>query len=467
MSDLRKEYNDHKKDKAQMIDEASTQWVDQNIVLISERISRRTVKSLTDKIVKFDKEFGPFKSQLPAIADQISQAETGLQKIVTGHSNDDKAMKLLKQLAYLYNAYSEYFNRDLPVILATPLLRGAQANPEVKLNVLQTPGHDPSVIRDAFKHSLEPSKEEHKLLKKIYRGTQPLINASDISAQMLNLSFNELSQITKTEKVPMVDFPADMQEPDQEQEGLPAEAPLQESKKKRLALDEAIDREALAKLAQNVGAISRTTNIPGMENINTSLKSMVAQAQNDLANDRWNIPGKPSAAKQLISFYNVLSNLKTDWPMIKKTFADSEIGPEEKQSIQALLTKSAEASQGLFKSIAGKMGLTKPHFPGLEPETVVAAISAAIEDSNNLDALEKFFNSTSSLPDPTISGEPAVAAEPKNSQGSETMRAGSTDPMVQPDKLQNILTQLQSAPGATTNDLLKLVKDAGLKIVDS
>lgn len=216
MSDLRKEYLQHKKETDALIEEGSNKWVETNIVLIHEKIDRQTVRRLSGQIKKFDKVFGPFKEKLPAMAAQITRAEEGLQKIVTGKANEQKASNLLKQLGYLYNNFSSYFNSDLPVILDTPLMRAAEANPEVKLSVIHAPGHDPASIRDAFKHGLEPSKEEAKLLRKIYRGKQPLINSGDIANQMLNLSFNELMELTQSGQVPMIDVPEEMPEPEEQ-----------------------------------------------------------------------------------------------------------------------------------------------------------------------------------------------------------------------------------------------------------
>jgi hypothetical protein len=526
MSDLRKEYNEHKREKADMIDEASTQWVDQNIILISERISRRTVKSLTDKIVKFDKEFGPFKAQLPAVADQIAQAENGLQKIVTGHSNDDKAMKLLKQLGYLYNAYSEYFNRDLPVILATPLLRGAQGNPEVKLSVLQAPGHDPSVIRSAFKHSLEPSKEENKLLKKIYRGTQPLINASDISAQMLNLSFNELLQLTQTEKVPMIDFPPEAEEeapaePPQQQ----PEAPINESAQ---VLGEEWNQEKLATMNASVAKISASlAEVPGLEGLHKIVDGLEAKASEDMnknaiggAAQKVN-PFTSSAVKQLALFSELIGKMSEIWPTAKgflsKKLASNQ--PLDQQEIGRLVKNlTSGTSDGWTGALTRAVGTQ--HAPGLDPKSVAQQIGQAAMQSQAsgmtaFEAIDQIFVVGGSVPTaadlmpqeeeeqqpaadpaaaekkqavpppppPTAQATPppvppeatAAAAQPlPGAPQSDTVKVGTPPtPAVPIEKLQQVLNTLQSSgftppagsdPNATAQALLKAVNAAGLNL---
>jgi len=65
MTTLKEEYAQYKKHKENIIDGASNDWVQKNIILVNERIDRKTVNRLTNSIVKFDSEFGQFKQQLP------------------------------------------------------------------------------------------------------------------------------------------------------------------------------------------------------------------------------------------------------------------------------------------------------------------------------------------------------------------------------------------------------------------
>ena len=207
-SHLREEYKEYKLYKEKLVDEAAFGWVKENVVLINEQIDRNTVKRIINAITKFDNTFGPFKTKIPTLATQIDTAEDNLQKVITGRINDKKASDMLKRMSYLYNAFSRFFNSDLPVLLSSHLFATPQKHSDVRLDVLQPKEgekYDPTAIRDAFRYALTPSKDEQKLINTIYRKRAvPLIDANSISSQLLGLSFNELKNLTEIGKVPMV-----------------------------------------------------------------------------------------------------------------------------------------------------------------------------------------------------------------------------------------------------------------------
>lgn len=223
-SKLREEYKQQKQQKDKMVTEAAEAWVVDNVILINEQINRRTVDRLIKSISKFDEVFGPYKEKLPALASMLDAAEEGLEKVVTGRANDKKASDQLQRLNYLHSSFSRFFTKDLPVLLNSPLFSAARENPMARLDVLQPKNgkrYNPASIRDAFKHALEPSGEDLKFIRKIYRKKVPLVDAMAMANQMLQLSFNELQDLTGMGKVAMVATPPE--------EEMAAAAPVGES----------------------------------------------------------------------------------------------------------------------------------------------------------------------------------------------------------------------------------------------
>lgn len=221
--ELRKELNKEKQIKEKAVDDAAYKWVESNIVLINEQIDRRTVKRLIDSISKFDEVFGQYKAKLPALGAQIDAAEEGLEKVITGRANDKKAGDMLKRLGYLYNTFSRFFSKDLPILLNSHLFFAAKKNPDVRLDVLQPKSgerYNPAAIRDSLRHSLEPSKDDMKFLRKIYKKKIPLVDSLALSNQLLQMSYNELQNLTNIGSVPIMD----VEEKPEEQQTAPAEA---------------------------------------------------------------------------------------------------------------------------------------------------------------------------------------------------------------------------------------------------
>lgn len=202
MSNLRQAYFAQKTRQDQIITEAATEWLKSNVILINEKIDRKTVNRLIDSIQKFEDTFGPFKEKLPAIAEHLNMAEKALNLVITGKVSNRKTANLLEQLTYLYASFSNFFTRDLPILLKTRLFRLAKDNPEALLNSIE--GFDPQTAQEAIVNALKPSVEEKQLLGKIYRGgTLPKMNAKEIARQMLNLTYTDLEELSKIGKVPM------------------------------------------------------------------------------------------------------------------------------------------------------------------------------------------------------------------------------------------------------------------------
>lgn len=282
MSNLRKELNKYKETRDQYINEAAYAWAEKNIILINEKIDRKNVKRLSDAILKFDEKFGLYKDKIPALADQLEKAENNLQLVLTGRVDNSSASDMLQQLSYLYKTFSDFFGTDLPILLNTGIFSVAKQNPDVRLDSLQ-PGegkssHDPKIIRDTFKHSIEPSKDELKLIRKIYRKRNiPLIDSLGIANQLLSLSYNELQNLTGVEKIPMV---ATEDEPVQESIELKENVLLEVDLQKLKTLNADIKR-----LAQAFQPFAQ--KLPSLNDLLEQLKGQVLQIQNGGKSGAW------------------------------------------------------------------------------------------------------------------------------------------------------------------------------------
>jgi len=203
MSSLRKAYVDQKNYHNDIISESAMKWLKGNVIVINEKIDRKTVNRLIDSITKFEDTFGPFKEKLPAIAKYLDDAEQSLNMVITGRVSDRKTSNMLEQLGYLYSTFSNFFTRDLPVLLPAKLFKSAKENPGQAIASLEN--FDSQTTLEALTNAIKPSAEERHLLNKIYRGaTLPKINAREIARQMLNLTYEDLEALTTIGKVPMV-----------------------------------------------------------------------------------------------------------------------------------------------------------------------------------------------------------------------------------------------------------------------
>jgi len=211
MSLLRKEYLRSKDRKTEILDEAAIAWVEKNIILINERLNRATISRLTNSITRFDEKFGPFSEKLPAIQDVLNKAETGLQLVLTGKTSDSRASDMLRHLSLVYSLLSDFFSGDLPTLLRTPMFKVAKENPEVRLDSISGAGWDPKVIVAAFAQALRPSKDEMKMMGRVYKNIPlPNLNVDEAANQLLGLSFKDIENLSSVGKVPMVAVPGQM-----------------------------------------------------------------------------------------------------------------------------------------------------------------------------------------------------------------------------------------------------------------
>ena len=467
---LREEYQQEKQRKDVIVTKAARGWVEANVVLINEQIDRRTVKRLIDSISKFDEVFGPYKDKIPALAAQIDVAEQGLQKVVTGQANEKKAADMLKRLSFLYSTFSRFFNQDLPVLLKSHMFKSPKANPQTRLDVLQPKtgeSYDPTAIRDMLRHALAPSKDDLKLLSKIYgKRKVPLVDALQVANQMLHMSYNELESLTGMEKVPMVAT-------DAAEEPVVPEAPRQaggvvavttgesvnRTQKKELVLEshtllKEINQTNMTQLVDIINQLQQSFDISGMERVSQSLENVISSARKELASNTW-MQGK--AAKQLLGFYNLMDNLNQQWPEIQQLFGDGQLSVQDESDLKRLLQSATKDS--VFARMARAVKLGTPHAPGLDPNSVANALVTAAQQEGGIEAVSALFNRSKGMPGTTTEGEPKLGGQ---AQGTEpTTQAAGAAAASPADKPAETATTQSTEPrgGADEPDMNTMVAD--------
>lgn len=349
MSILRNELNKIKAEKEKYVSEAAIKWVEQNVILINEKLNRKGVKRLSDTIVKFDQDFGPFKTKIPAIASQLEDAENKLQLVVTGRANEQKASDMLKQLSYLYKVFSEFFSTDLPILLNTSIFAAAKQNPDVRLDSLQPEEgfrFDPAIIRETFKNALEPSTEEMKLARKIYSNRSiPNIDSKNISAQLLALSFNELQNLTNIEKIPAISTGETTNE--------------SVSLNEQLLLE--VNVEKLRQLNNDMAKLEKTfqpfaEKLPVLNQLLDKMRDQMAQIQNNAGAGAWDkikTMFGGGAQKSILSTHELFRNFKNAAVEIVKLMkgAPADVSFEELLDDEKLGGRAKNALDLLGKSV--------------------------------------------------------------------------------------------------------------------
>ena len=451
---LREEYKQHKQIQESIVDHYSFEWLKDNVVVINEQIDRDTVQKLIDSIAKFDEKFGAFKDKIPAIAVMLNSAEDDLQNVITGRASDKKASQLLKKLTFLYRFFSTFFAKDLPILLKTPTFSVPKEFPSMRLDVLQAPAgkkYDPTYVRDAIKNALTPSRSEIKLLTKLYNGKIPVVNAMEIAQQMLALTFHDLEELAGIEKVPMA-VTMDKSTPE-----APAEEPMaaENVNHGNNLLLEKIDTQKAENISNVMNQILSQVdmNSPGLSDIKKSFDKLHNQAVSELASGKWDIPGRPSAMKQMLLFYNLLNDYRNQVDTISQLFANKEqLEPQDTANLKKLLQ---QAGQGGILSKLTNIFKTSPA-QGLSAQDITNAIMKAVEQPGGLENIKAFFGATQKLPRVDKTGEPAV--------GQQTKPTAKTKPTAAAKKAQPT-TRTKSPgdtagtdPAATAADVVKKLK---------
>ncbi len=205
---LRQEYNRSKIILQEVKKAEVKDWLNENVVFITERIDRVKIKRLINLMLKFDQKFGPFKDKIPGISSIVGDAENALQMALSGRLTDSKISEIFQRLSIIYALLSDFFANDLKLLLQTPAFKVPRSKPEIRLDSITDTGYSPKHITDTIVLTLTPSEEELAFLNKLYKGvTLPQLDRHNIANQMLGLSYKDLEGLCGIEQVPMAVVP--------------------------------------------------------------------------------------------------------------------------------------------------------------------------------------------------------------------------------------------------------------------
>lgn len=200
---IRNDYKKTKLNEEKVIEEAAKKWLSENVIFITEKINRKSVDKLINSIQKFESTFGPHRGTLPSVASVIDRAEDDLQRIIMGKINDQRAGDVLEYLSFIYNVFSSFFSKDLPVLLRTKMFKAAKENPDIPMDRINDGRFDISTVRKALAHAVEPTPEEKNMLRGLMKRKYE-INAKEVASDLVRLAFKDLEALTEIEKTPVV-----------------------------------------------------------------------------------------------------------------------------------------------------------------------------------------------------------------------------------------------------------------------
>lgn len=502
MSNLRQEYQKKKEERNKVTTEAAISWIDSNVIVINEKINRSSVNRLVSSIAKFEETFAPFKQRVPTISSIVDGCEENLQMVLTGKAGDKKTSEVLEYLSFVYNMFSSFFSKDLPVVLKARMFREAQENPSVRLDSL-TGNFDINSVAKTFAHAIEPSPEEMKLIGRVLKSKSiPKIDSKQIAAELMALSYNDLVELTTMSKVPLVTTPKSLDQEDV----VVSESVLRESRMVLLeaSIEDVGSRiDALKKVATETGFTPIINPINKLHSAllafegssgGEQLKQQFAQAKTSKnlgkVTDLFKTPGGKlvKQANMAIELFNALGQA---WPKLKSFTNKDNPTEEDINNIKNVITKAV--SSGTLKKAAQALGVVTPPYPGLSPEEVVNAIVASVGgepgtatkaeqvepaattpvSSNpstalkSLDQIKKVmgafhrYSTTNSSAAPTTTSEPTKGTEPQQQQNQATVaNAGTESPTTNTEKGLDAKPTTGSTSTMTAGDADSAVKQA-------
>lgn len=383
MTKLRQEYVAHKKNEDRLITEAAVNWLESNVFIINEKIDRRSVDKLVSSIAKFEETFSPFETKVPTITTIIDGCEDNLQMVLTGKAGNKKTSEVLEYLSYVYNSFSTFFAKDMPVILKARLFKIARENPEIRLDSLTRGGFNAEAAMKAFAHGITPSAEEKKLIGKILKSKSiPNIDAKQIASELMSLSYNDLIELTQVGKVPLTTTPKTLDEEDvivsesylNEARKILTEASVEEVGQQLGTLKSIVAKLNSPKLTKSINNLHSKLLAFEASPAGDKLKQQIKQstAKDAALADIFKTPGGKltKQANMAIELFTALGN---EWPKIKTFIDKDQPTQQDLVSIQRILTKAA--SGGLLKKAGQAFGISTPPFPGLEPQTVISILT--------------------------------------------------------------------------------------------
>lgn len=413
MSNLRQQFDMEKSQKEKVITEAALNWLEDNVIIINEKINRNSVNKLVSSIAKFESTFSPYETKVPTITSIIDGCEDNLQMVLMGKAGDKKTSEVLEYLSYVYNSFSSFFSRDLPVILKARLFKLAVENPDVRLDSLTSGGFDASAAQKAFAHGLTPSEDELKLVGKILKSKSiPKADAGKIASELMALSYNDLVELTSVGKVPLATTPKTIGEDDvivtesmmHEYVSVLTEASNKEIGQKLSALKQIITKTGLQALTDPVNklhsALLAYQGTPEGKQLAQHLSQKIDIKQ---LGNLFKTPGG-KLTKQANMAIELFNSLGKAWPDIQELADKTDPTEQDVQSIKNILTKAV--SGGLFKKAAQAAGIATPPYPGLEPAAVVDALTSSTLATEGLVREEEVpAATTGTAPNTNIAGQ--------------------------------------------------------------
>ena len=391
---LREEYTQKQQANQVMVEEAAYRWLEENVIYINEKINRNSVNRLISSISKFEETFGPYRDKIPSLTSVLEGAEDNLQQVLTGKASDKRASDLLEYLSFVYNVFSGFFAKDLPVVLKTRVFAIPRENPSVRLDSLSGgSGFDASIAAKTFSNALKPSDDEVKLLGKVLKSKAlPKLDYNKVAMEMLGLSYNDLVELTNVSRTPLVTTPALEEDVAITEEGT----------------EEVLEEQGASAGADNFTAatqrVTQLKQIASKAGLNASLSGAIEKLHSDLIKaegsgvgakvvdqlaqlvnaaegesgtsvaDLFKTPGGKllKQANMAVELFTAIGNA---YPNMKDALEKENITDADLASLRAILTK--RVGGGMLKKAAQAFGITTQPYPGLEAETVINSMLSA------------------------------------------------------------------------------------------
>lgn len=391
---LREEYTQKQQANQVMVEEAAYRWLEENVIYINEKINRNSVNRLISSISKFEETFGPYRDKIPSLTSVLEGAEDNLQQVLTGKASDKRASDLLEYLSFVYNVFSGFFAKDLPVVLKTRVFAIPRENPSVRLDSLSGgSGFDASIAAKTFSNALKPSDDEVKLLGKVLKSKAlPKLDYNKVAMEMLGLSYNDLVELTNVSRTPLVTTPALEEDVAITEEG--TEEVLEEQGASAGADDLATAGQRVAQLKQIATKAGLSASLSGAINklhsdiikfdgsdLGSKFKAQFDQLKGAAAGesksslaDLFKTPGGKllKQANMAIELFTAIGNAL---PNMKAILDKEDVTDADLNSLRAILTK--RVGGGILKRAAQAFNVTTQPYPGLDPESVVNALMTA------------------------------------------------------------------------------------------
>lgn len=377
------------------MEDAAYRWLEENVIYINEKINRNSVNRLISSISKFEETFGPYRDKIPSLTSVLEGAEDNLQQVLTGKASDKRAADLLEYLSFVYNVFSGFFAKDLPVVLKTRVFAIPRENPEVRLDSLSGgSGFDASIAAKTFSNALKPSNDEVKLLGKVLKSKAlPKLDYNKVAMEMLGLSYNDLIDLTNVSRTPLVTTPT-----------LEEEAPVPIMEDEEVLEEQGSSTGGSDSLVDAGQRVAQLKQISTKAGLNASLSGAINKLHSDILKfdasdlgkkftaqfdqlkgvadsdsrssfaDLFKTPGGKllKQANMAIELFTAIGNA---WPTMQQYLEKDDPTEEDLNNIRAVLTK--KVGGGILKRAAQAFNVTTQPYPGLDAETVVNALLSA------------------------------------------------------------------------------------------